>query len=114
MHSSVSPKLFRKALAGPLSEKERRLLKLLYESDDYVPDSKLRQELGVDARGVGGVMGSIKERLTSTGEIETVDRDEFFRWMPPSEEGAYRLLDHLRPVVREILSHEKEAEESRD
>ena len=114
MHSSVSPELFRKALSGSLSEKEKRLLKVLYESDDYVPDSKLQQELGVDAKGVGGVMGSIKERLTSTGEIETVYRDEFFRWMPPSEEGAYRLQDHLRPVVREILAREGEAEESRD
>lgn len=104
MHQ-VSPELFRKILPK-MKENELRLLSLLYETEDYVTDSRLQGEMGLNAKQLGRVFGWFKRRVEDEGGSMPY-RFDCFPYREDNGEGGYQLVDHLRPVVGEFLMREQ-------
>ena len=104
MHQ-VSPELFRKILPE-MKENELRLLSILYETEGYVPDSRLQMEMGLNTKQLGSVFAWFKRRIQSEGG-SMPSRSDCFPHQVVNGEWHYRLVDHLRPVVGEFLMKEQ-------
>lgn len=104
MHQ-VSPELFRKILPK-MKENELRLLAILYETEDYVPDSRLQREMGLNGRQLGSVFGWFKARVHGEGGSMPY-RSDCFPNHEVNGEWHYYLIDHLRPVVGEFRMKEQ-------
>ncbi len=100
MHQ-VSPELFRKILPK-MKENELRLLSILYETEDYVSDSRLQAEMNLDGRQLGSVFGWFKDRIHREGGSMPY-RSDCFPNHEVNGEWRYCLIDYLRPVVGEFL-----------
>lgn len=100
MHQ-VSPELFRKVLPE-MKENELKLLAILYETEDHVPDSSLQSEMGLNGKQLGSVFGWFKIRIHEKGGSMPY-RSDCFPNHEANGEWHYCLIDHLRPVVGEFL-----------
>ena len=100
MHQ-VSQELFRKILPE-MKENELKLLAVLYETEGYVPDSRLQMEMGLKTKQLGSVFAWFKRRVQSEGG-SMPNRSDCFPHREENGETHYQLRDHLRPVVGEFL-----------
>ena len=104
MHQ-ISPELFRKILPK-MKENEIRLLTILYETEDYVSDSILQWQMGLNAKQLGEVFGWFKRRVEREGG-SMPNRSDCFPQQEMNGGLHYCLIDHLRPVVGEFLMKEQ-------
>ena len=104
MHQ-ISPELFRKILLK-MKENELRLLAILYETEDYVSDSILQWQMGLNAKQLGNVFAWFKIRVQNEGG-SMPNRSDCFPNREENGEWHYRLIDHLRPVAGEFLMKEQ-------
>lgn len=104
MHQ-VSPELFRKILPK-MKENEIGLLTILYATEDYVPDSRLQREMGLNATQLGQIFGWVTRRVQDEGG-SMPNRSDCFPNHEVNGEWHYCLIDHLRPAVGEFLMKEQ-------
>ena len=87
-----------------LSINAKKLFRILYENQEGVPTQDLQEVLDTTNDGVEKVIGWIGRSIGETGG-GWYYRGGCFEW----GSHGYRLKDHLRPVVGELLGyHEKD------
>ena len=84
------------------SSTAKGLFRILYLTQDFVPSSHIEQELNVSPE-FRGVRSRISVVLESVADLSS--SYGYFEWK--SSDG-YRIADHLRPVVGELLGYHDE------
>ena len=102
----LSPDVLRKGW-WELSPNAHILFKILYETQDYVPEQKLVEKIFIAGDSLTQVLGWIAW-VIGAAEGGLPYRGGDFQRGFESDSGGYRLKDHLRPVVGELLGHHKE------
>lgn len=114
----VSPELFERSLnRHKLTPLTQKLMRALYDANKdggFVRRSKLLEELGFSSdeyAKLSGVLGKFGMRVKRTPGY--VNGTSYFEYKRDDEDGewCYRLPDHLRGVVREVLGDDVRRDE---